>query len=416
MIRSSLRGFFAVCLGLALSTQARADEPSLGLPLLVEAQVGAFGGPLGTGLALLYHPHGWFSAGAGLGVDLDREGQVGGPNLRLGLFSRARLLRIDPLDLGIALNLSRGQYKQTRDYRSDYYVDSRMEWDWGSATRLDVGLAAEMPGSRFSVRLEGGPAFLLNSPTCHFENALQSSSGDCNSAAIPARYRLSPEPGRISPYLMFSINYRPGVVTPAEAAATPESKRWASGWTASNWIWSMLAADGLGVFVGGALGGLAYSAVQGSLHKTGDGAAGDREIAMGLIAVAGSVGYTVGAASGARIYGGATERSDGAWGGALLGSAIGTAAAVGIAAAVFKYTPQGEHDAAKGVATACVLVPLLPALGATLGYAISSSPPRPLAAARYDARNGITLGLPMVMMSRSDAVTTVSVPVAAGVF
>ena len=398
----------AACL--AFAVQARADESPVG-PLAVEAQVSAINAPLGAGLALLYDRDGWFSGGAGFGFDFDR----------FGLFSRARLFRAGPLRLGVALNLSTGsRYKKSRDFKSDYYADSHMEWYWGSATRLDAGLGAELRWRQFSFRLEGGPAFLLDPPTCDFQSALQSFTGDCDSSAIPAPYHLSPEPGRISSYLMVSLDYRPSVGGNAAPAATspgsPPPARATSGWTGKNWAFSFLAADGAGLAGGLALGGLAYLLVQDHPHDTE--AAANRDIALTLMAVAGSIGFTLGAATGAKLYGRATKRSDGSFAAALFGSLLGMAAASGLTSVAWRYTPQRSHAGQEAVATACVLVPVLPALGATLGYFTSSSPPPPtqLALAQYDPDAGLRLGLPTVLVSRSSAATTVNVPVVAGRF
>ena len=237
------------------------------------------------------------------------------------------------------------------------------------------------------------------------------------------RYHLSPEPGRPSPYFMLALNDRPGLTSEPEAVnPTRASTRagstagpmprsgLASGWTGGNWICSLLAAEGFGIVGGLALGGFAYLIVKDRFKETGDGEAVDKQFALEVMAVAASHGFALGAAAGARLYGRSTERSDGSYGAAFLGSTMGLVLAGMATGATWK-----NKDLC--IATSGLLFSTLPALGATLGYFASSSAPQPhLAPVQYDPRTGISLGLPTVMLSRSNAVSTVSVPVAAGYF
>jgi hypothetical protein len=301
-----------------------------------------------------------------------------------------------------------------------------IEWYWDMATRLDTGISADLRGKHLALRIEGGAAFLLDSPTCQFHNARQPYSGNCDSPEIPAAYHLSPEPGRISAYLMLSLSYRPpGLGAPNanagrshEDSATsldyrpgqdePSGNR-APGWS---WILSFLAAEGGGIPAGLALVGLAYLLPQSKGTVSGESYFNPLPI-LGFLLVAPA--FPLGQAAGARLYGRSTDQSDGSFGAAVLGSMLGTAVSAGVMVALARYTSLGKGSNGRLITAACIMFPILPALGATFGYAISSSTPAPQTAlVQYDSETGVHLGLPMVSLSKSELATTVDVPVLAG--
>jgi hypothetical protein len=171
-------------------------------PWVLEAH-GGWNDPLGVfGLAMAYDPGGRFSFGLGIGMEPPS----------FGLLGRLRIVRAGLLSLGLASALSLGEHRTERTYYPPYGPSAnRMTWKWEPGLRASGAVTAELAGRRWSLRLEGGIAYLLNRPTCTYQDETSSYQGDCGSSLIPAPYRFAIQPGRVIPSITAAIGYRLGV-------------------------------------------------------------------------------------------------------------------------------------------------------------------------------------------------------------
>lgn len=191
------------------ASEVPARAPSAPFPLVLELQTG-WQGPLGdAALSLSFDRGGRFSAGAGVGFE------EGIPNAlpALGIFGRARLLRVGPVWLGAAATFSRVHAEVDRRYQrppAGAYATDRLHWSWEPGYRVSGALTAELAGARWSLRVESGAGYLLNQPRCSFDNGV--SYGSCSDP--PAAYRFAVQPGRVMPSVTASVGYRFGVDLP----------------------------------------------------------------------------------------------------------------------------------------------------------------------------------------------------------
>jgi len=188
-------------------------------PLVLEFQTG-WQGPLAHGLSLVFDPGGHFSGGVGLGMERwNRESLPA-----LGVFGRARLLRLGPVWLGASATFSRVHVEIDRTYQrppAGAYATDDVHWAWEPGYRTSAALAAEYVGQQWSFRIESGLGYLLNQPRCSFNNGVTASYGSCQDPAFPTAYRFTIQPGRVMPSLTASVGYRfgagAGVSTPRKS-------------------------------------------------------------------------------------------------------------------------------------------------------------------------------------------------------
>jgi hypothetical protein len=194
-----------------------AQSTSQDHPFVTEVHTG-LNDPLGRfGLALVYDRGGRFSAGLGLGLSSTK----GDTDVAASLFGRLRLLRLGIFNLDTGTILSRGSFESSHTYSPPAaHEDDHLTWTWRPDYRLTGTLAAELAGRRWSLRLEGGLAYHLNRPTCHYSGAGTWFEGDCQSEYIPEPYHFSREPGRISPSVSLTLGYRLGVQNESAVAQT----------------------------------------------------------------------------------------------------------------------------------------------------------------------------------------------------
>jgi len=330
---------------------APASRPPL--PLVLEFHAG-WQGPLGTtGLALVFDRGGRLSAGAGLGFE------PGIPNAlpSLGLFGRARLLRVGPIWLGATAAFSRVHVEVDRQYErppAGAYAPDQLHWSWEPGYRASGALAAELDGQVWSLRVEGGVGYLLNAPRCSFENGLNGSYGSCDDPNFPAAYRFAVQPGRVSPSVTTSVGYRFGVdLSPARK--------------------SPATALGLAVLA------TAVPIAAGLMVATNDHLSTDTK-ELGWAAVVG--GIVLGPSAG-DIYTGDYLRAGGLAAARGLGLGVGVVAL--LASLVRSSDCQGSQcdQSVPGQAFGYALLTAVPVL---VGYEIFSAP---ASARRANARNGI---------------------------
>jgi hypothetical protein len=326
----------AVLLGCPAVAQAQAQPTSDGIPIVVEAHLG-WNEPLGTyGLALVYDRGGTFSGGLGVGLN-SLKGDTLPP---LGLFGRARLLRWGWGSLGVGAALS-------RDHYSIDQTDDGI-WYWNPSYRATTTAAAEFTNRRWSLRLEAGLGYLLNSYS------------ECRPAFVLAA--CSSSPGRLVPSLTATVGYRFGV-SDAYLESTAGEFTYKSPSTAFRL--SALSTV-VPVLVGATMLGFAH----------------DDTVAVGGLVTLGlglSFGPTIGYA-----YAGENLRG---WGlGLLRLVGIGVGSAVIFSALISSSCDECSHSSSED--DAMVLGVVL--IGAALVSAVYDVVTAPNAARRANARHGLT--------------------------
>jgi hypothetical protein len=272
-------------------SEVPARAPSPPLPIVLELQTG-WQGPLGdAALSLVFDRGGRLAAGVGVGFE------QGIPNAlpALGIFGRARLLRVGPVWLGASATFSRVHVEVDREYQrppAGAYATDRLHWSWEPGYRASGALTAELAGARWSLRVESGAGYLLNQPRCSFDNGLLLSYGSCDDPDFPTAYRFAIQPGRVMPSVTASVGYRFGVGLPP----TEKSPRTAVGVALLGTVVPLLAGAGIASTGDGSnqkfgLAAMAAGIVFGP--STGNVYTGEYERAAGL-AVARGIGLAAG--------------------------------------------------------------------------------------------------------------------------
>jgi hypothetical protein len=132
----------------------------------------------------------------------------------------------------------------------------------------------------------------------------------------------------------------------------------------------------------------------------------------------GALGWTLGTAAGVHRFGRRSPRGGGSFAATLTGSLIGTLATGAAAWAAYELSrPSASHPEYQAYVTAAVLGPILPALGAGVGYLLSAPSAVPVPGlVHYSPETGVGLGLPLVSVANSSGSSTVNVALAAGSF
>jgi len=180
-------------------------------------------GPLGGlfGLVLGYDRGGLLAGGVGMGVG-DYEGYAP----PLGLFGRARLLRLGPLAFGVALSLVREHHEANAwsGIPDTPYYGASAHWTWSPAYRADLQVFAEILAANWSFRLEGGVARRLNQPDCAFVGYTADYRNTTYStcAEAPSAYQWNrPPEGTIRP-LSLVLEHRFDFSQPTAGAISPD--------------------------------------------------------------------------------------------------------------------------------------------------------------------------------------------------
>ena len=365
-------------LTLALSRQALAQEPRP-LPSLRLGLQGSYHGPLGpVGMAVGYYGR-WLSAGIGLG--LIKQSYAWGYAWPKDVFVDANVWRAGALSLAVGATLSRSIQRSHQYYGQSTQVWESMDWTWNPGYRLDASVAIEWGNDWGSLRLEPGLGYFLNSPTCTYSGPSTSGqpnlfTGDCNAREIPSKYHFALPPGRLVPSIGATASVHFGGSLVGGGAESPR----AEGWTARNWVDSVLFGDLVGATGALALGGAFWGLTHGDCSKRSSGDDGNGAF-CGVVEtlVGATLGWVVGTTSGVYVVGRRSVRSDGSWGWTLLGMLSGASLA-GAGTLLSYEAGNGMKPHNRNVftlASAVVLFATIPSGMAALFYKRSASAPLP---------------------------------------
>jgi hypothetical protein len=395
-----------ILLGLSSRVHAQGEPPVASGRVQLDL-VGSYGGPWGpAGLALAYDWGGRLALG--LAVGTDAESFRGNSAPPVGAFARIRAWRSGPWAVGVTASLSRRTLEIHKEYQRPHWIPEGMIWTWAPGYRADAAAMAEWVGTSWSLRLEAGLGYFLNSPTCYYYGGT-SYEGDCTSPRIPAAYHYSVAPGRLSPSVALAVGYRFGGGGAAKRGPTGPHD-----WTPLTWTLAVALGDVIGVGVGligaGGLGALTHSGCGRQTEE--DPFCGVEGYFIGAV-----LGVAAGVTTGVYAVGRGSHRSDGSFAWTLIGTLEGMGlAAAGTLLTWAAFSGSADQGLSTGV-SAALLFSTLPALGAIRQYRRTSSPVvNTMALFQVDPVGGLSTAVPPVSVTRHQGVSTFSVPLLGGTF
>ena len=395
---------------LGVSPGVKAEEPSSHASVLLEldASIGGPFGPASVGI-------GYATAGrwtVGLGVGFFAPSVYVSDWRPLGLFARAPLWRSGLLSIALGTTLSRSSQEVNQDYSGPNVAPAAMTWYWAPGYRADVSGIFELAGREWSLRLEPGLGYYLNSPQCYYFHDSTYFSGSCDSAEIPSTYRSTISPGQLVPSITIAAGLRLGDSGDGIANPSPPTD-----WTGKTWMGAIILGD-----LAGAAGSLALGEAFWQLtHNCSNNNSSDFQFPpCGLVETlfGATLGWTVGITTGVYLAGRYSARPDGRWGPTFLGALIGSAMAGLFALTVYELGPSNSrkrNDIA--VYGGLALGAILPTGMAAVFYRRSASPALAgIALLDYSPGQGLAPTIPVPSVTTANGRASVSVGLLGGQF